>query len=76
MLRDDGEQVRIPLSLGKMRLDKDNKGAECQVYDAIFHPAVLENCEKGKPVTQQATKEFAVEVVLQVHMNPCCAFLK
>lgn len=47
-LNEEGESVEgmnVPMSVGPARIDKDNKGVDCIVYDIIVNPSVIEEAK-------------------------------
>ena len=53
---------RVPISLGAPRIEKDNKGTECQVFDIVINEQYLEKVTKDNATYQIG---FVVSVALQ-----------
>lgn len=53
---------RVPISLGAPRVEKDNKGNECQVFDIVVNEQYLEKVTKENATYQIG---FVVSVALQ-----------
>uniref|UniRef100_A0A7S3Z0Q4 PIH1 N-terminal domain-containing protein n=1 Tax=Lotharella globosa TaxID=91324 RepID=A0A7S3Z0Q4_9EUKA len=39
-------RVRLPLSCGPLREEKDGAGNQCVAFDVVFHPEVITRCQK------------------------------
>eukprot|EP00003_Mantamonas_plastica_P033132 TRINITY_DN934_c0_g1_i13.p1 TRINITY_DN934_c0_g1~~TRINITY_DN934_c0_g1_i13.p1 ORF type:complete len:506 (+),score=191.71 TRINITY_DN934_c0_g1_i13:902-2419(+) len=52
--------VRVPISLGQPKSDKDAKGSDCLVFDVVFHPDTLTQAEESID-----TKYFIIEMALE-----------
>lgn len=44
--------IRIPLSLGNVKEDRDKKGEPVQCYDFIFNPETVKNAQKDATFRQ------------------------
>ena len=44
--------MRIPLSLGEVKEDRDKKNEPVQVYDFIFNPKTVSNAQKDAEFRQ------------------------
>jgi len=58
-----GQSCSLPYSLSPMHREKDNKDAECDVYDVVFHPEVLMRCQNPK------FKEMVTDTALDAVIN-------
>ena len=61
---DEAEQtsLRVPLSLGDPKLDNDNKGQPCAVYDIIWNPEVLQKSQED-PTYRRLLVELSINYI-------------